>query len=153
MTPGLWKVTPDERSTDMIHAICSAVASPEDLDNLHVTLAFDMNNPDNHIETSTGTFQALITGVELFGPNADVLVLTLESEDLQKEFSRIHANPNVKFEYLPYRPHMTIIKRGATNSMFECLNDIINAPGIPTLAIALGEQTRTKLDARRNKSK
>lgn len=84
MTPGLWRVVPDERSTNMIHAICSAVISPEDLDNLHVTLAFDKNNPDNNIPLNRGKFQALISGVKIFGDNHDVLCLLWSRQTCKK---------------------------------------------------------------------
>lgn len=143
MTPGLWKLHPDEKSSQMIKAICSAIVAPEDLDNLHVTIAFDNRNPDNDIPLSTGTFEAYIAGVELFGPDDNILVLTLESEDLQVEHARIHANPNVNFDHIPYRPHITIAKN-SSEAELECLHNIIMSPHIPALRITLGNQTREK---------
>ena len=143
MTPGLWNLDPDDKSSQMIIAICSAVAAQEDLDNLHVTIAFDNRNPDNDIPLSTGTFEAVIAGVELFGPDDNILVLTLESEDLQAEHARIHANPYVNFDHIPYRPHITITKN-SSEAELECLHNIIMSPHIPLLRITLGNQTREK---------
>ncbi|AXG66622.1 putative cyclic phosphodiesterase [Dickeya phage vB_DsoM_JA33] len=149
MTPGYWKVVPNERSTTIIQAICSAIVSPEDLDDLHVTLAYDKNNPDNDIPLSNAEFKATISGVELFGANNDILVLTLESEDLQLEHARIHENPNVKFDFIPYRPHITIAKN-STEAELECLHNIIMSPNIPALSIVLGDESREDIDESRD---
>ncbi|AXG66946.1 RNA ligase [Dickeya phage vB_DsoM_JA29] len=149
MTPGYWKVVPNERSTTIIQAICSAIVSPEDLDDLHVTLAYDKNNPDNDIPLSNADFKATISGVELFGANSDILVLTLDSEDLQREHARIHENPNVNFDFIPYRPHITIAKN-ATEAELECLHNIIMSPNIPVLSIVLGDESREDIDESRD---
>lgn len=143
MTPGLWKLHPDEKSSQMIKAICSAIVSPEELDNLHVTVAFDNRNPDNDIPLSTDTFRAFITGVELFGPDDNILVLLLESEDLQMEHARIHANPAVNFDHIPYRPHITIAKN-SSEAELECLHNIVMSPQVPILQITLGNETRER---------
>lgn len=150
MSGGYWQVTPDERSTTMIHAICSAVVSPEDLDDLHVTLAYDKTNPDNPAKVSKDRFRAIIAGVEMFGANNDILVLTLESEDLQAEHARIHECGNVNFDFIPYRPHITIVKKGATGAEFECLHTIVMAPNKPILEIWLENEKQEQIDENRD---
>lgn len=144
MTEGLWRIFLDERSTQMIHGIASAVATPEELDNLHVTLGFDATNPVNDIPLCTDPLYAVITDVELFGAENNILVLVLESDDLQKEFARIHENGNADFEFLPYRPHITILK-DATEAEFEWLHSVVHAPSIPRLEVCLVNQRRSTI--------
>lgn len=149
MNQGYWKVVPSARSAEIIQAICSAVASPDELQDLHVTLAYDKTNPENDIPVSTDQFNAVIAGVELFGANSDILVLTLESEDLQKEHARIHANPDVTFDFIPYRPHITIA-HNATGAELECLHSIVMSPLAPPLSIVLQNESREMIDENRD---
>lgn len=149
MNQGYWKVIPSQRSADIIQAICSAVASPDELQDLHVTLAYDKTNPENDIPLSTEEFSATISGVELFGANSDILVLLLESEDLQKEHARIHANPDVTFDFIPYRPHITIAHH-ATEAELECLHNIVMSPLAPPLHIVLQNESREMIDESRD---
>lgn len=149
MNQGYWKVVPSARSTEIIHAICSAVASPEEMDDLHVTLAYDKTNPENDIPLSNADFRATISGVELFGADSNILVLLLESEDLQNEHARIHANPDVSFDFIPYRPHITIA-HNATEAELECLHNIVMSPIAPPLSIVLQNESREMIDESRN---
>lgn len=149
MNQGYWKVVPSARSTEIIQAICSAVASPEELEDLHVTLAYDKTNPENDIPVSDDTFTATIAGVELFGADSNILVLILESEALQKEHARIHANPDVTFDFIPYRPHITIA-HNATEAELECLHSIVMSPIAPTLSIVLENESREAIDESRD---
>lgn len=58
---------------------------------------------------STRLVTAIVTGIELFGPNKDTVVLTLNSPDLA-ELNRKWQSAGMVSTYPVYRPHITILK-------------------------------------------
>lgn len=150
---GLWRVFPDYDSEEMLMKLSAAIgidADDEDVPGeLHVTLAYDDSNPDVKAEQNdAGQFFATVREAQLFGEGQDkILVLVLESDDLQKEHARIHACGAAKFDHSPYQPHVTLV-RSAKDSQVEHLNQIIQHPGRPPITLRFIEEERKVLEKR-----
>lgn len=150
---GLWRVFPDYDSEEMLLKLGAAVGIDRDSDDvpdeLHVTLAYDESNPDVEAEQNdAGQFFGTVASAELFGEGQDkILVLVLESPDLQQEHARIHACGAAKFAHTPYRPHVTLLKH-AKDSQAEYLNQIIQHPGRPPITLRFIEEDRKVLEKR-----
>lgn len=150
---GLWRVFPDYDSEEMLMKLSAAVGiDPEDddvPDELHVTLAYDDTNPDVKADVNdAGEFFGVVKEATLFGEGQDkILVLVLESEDLQQEHARIHACGAAKFAYTPFKPHVTLLKR-AKDSQVEYLNQIIQHPNRPPIGLRFIEEDRKVLEKR-----
>ena len=150
---GLWRVFPDYDSEELLLKLSAAVGiDPEDDDvpsELHVTLAYDESNPDVKADVNeSGEFFAVVSEATMFGEGTDrILVLVLESEDLQREHARIHACGAAKFSHTPYRPHVTLLKN-AKDGQAEYLNQIIQHPGRPPIGLRFIEEDRKVLEKR-----
>lgn len=150
---GLWRVFPDYDSEEMLLKLGAAIGIDRDSDDvpdeLHVTLAYDESNPDVKAEQNdAGEFFAAVNSAELFGEGQDkILVLVLESPDLQREHARIHACGAAKFAHSPFRPHVTLLKH-AKDSQAEYLNQIIQHPGRPPITLRFIEEDRKVLEKR-----
>ena len=97
---------------------------PEDADDAHCTLLYlgdmaDANFTREDLEIvikrldTRAPEEVIVTGVDLFGPEKNVLVATLDPIKLQpirESFERTLAKINVfnASEYTEYRPHVTI---------------------------------------------
>lgn len=147
---GLWRVFPDYDSEEMLLKLLSTIGIDSDdesvPDEFHVTLAYDMSNPDVKAEINDpGEFFGVVKEATLFGEGQDkILVLVLESEDLQREHKRIHACGAAKFKHTPYKPHVTLT-HAAKDSHAEFLNQVISHPGRPPITLRFIEEDRKVL--------
>jgi hypothetical protein len=108
-TKGLYvSVTPDEKTKEIIKAVASVLDTPCQED-LHCTLMYSREKAlrtDLYVYRPT-SFNAAMSEIHLLGPNKDVLVILLESEELQKEFNRL-TSLGAEYTYPTYLPHITI---------------------------------------------
>lgn len=128
--PGLWKVLPTYDSHELLKKICYAIGlGDNDHTNFHTTLAFDNTNPDTgDVIRPSAVYGATITGFDLFGENNDMLVATLESPELEARHKELHAAGLRKWKWPEYKPHITLIKRNATEAHVECLSQMFPNP-------------------------
>lgn len=142
---GYWYCVPDEKSLSMLRGLASAVSEPDDMEGLHVTLAYDNRNPLSSVPVNEeGSWDARIVGTAMFGQDKDTLVLLLESDELQAEHKRIHSD-GAKFDFTPYAPHITLVTN-ARELERECIQDILDHPKCPPLIIRLINQCRELID-------
>lgn len=108
-TSGYWYVRPDKDSATLMRQIAVYIKEPVPEEKMHVTLAYDATNPINPVSVRPNlVFDAKIVGVELLGPDKDILAFILDSDSLQAEHRRIHEDGLAKFDFTPYKPHVTI---------------------------------------------
>lgn len=146
---GYWEVRPDGPSEQVIRQIASSIMDLDDLaDDLHVTLAYDNTNPQVAAELMPDAeFHATISGVALFGAGDNsILVLLLDSPELQAEHQRIHACGCAKFDHSPYNPHVSI-KKDAQQRDLDFLQDWLLKPGTPPIDLLFTGQRREHLDS------
>lgn len=71
---------------------------------LHMTLAYDSNNPVLSVSSNNDVITGTIKEVKLLG---DALVVTLESDDAQKRFNEL-ADLGFGSDYPDYIPHISL---------------------------------------------
>lgn len=109
-SPGFWSVRPDTASTERLIKMCEVAgivghALPE----FHATLARDENNPYSELQPSLRMqYSAQATGIEFFGENEDVMVITLDSPDLQQRHTELHAQGDRAWSWPEFKPHITL---------------------------------------------
>lgn len=118
---GYWEVKV-KNVEEVFGSLIDQLEDAEPLQDLHVTLGYDASNPEySHKPNPAAVFNGTIRGYALFGENNDILVLTLDSADLEIEHERIHAD-GAKFDFNPYRPHITL-KKNATEEDIQKVDD------------------------------
>ena len=118
ITPGWLEVTPTTKVKHQIVQWAGKTAQLTDivdLVKLHVTLAYIGEPGWFPVRILPRVkYLAIIGHLELFGDNEDTLVVTLNSEGLQRRFQAL-KQIGYKPSYPSYRPHITI-KENATRS-------------------------------------
>lgn len=143
---GYWEVMPDGPSEQLLRQIASSIMDIDDLHDLHVTLAYDKNNPVVAAQPNPDAeFTATIKDVALFGGEEAVLVLLLDSPDLQAEHDRIHACGCANFDFKPYQPHVSL-KYGAKQSELDFMRDLLLKPGTPPIDLLFTGEHQEPID-------
>lgn len=147
---GYWQVVPDADSEEMLLKLAAAIGidlDSDDVPDLHVTLAYDNRNPEVEAQVNPDAdFTAIVKGATLFGEgDKKILVILLESDDLQQEHVRIHACGAANFDFKPYQPHVTLLY-GAKDSQAEYLNQIISHPGRPPIGLRFINESQEPID-------
>lgn len=143
---GYWEVMPDGPSEQLLRQIASSIMDTDDLHDLHVTLAYDNRNPVVAAQPNPDAeFTATIKGVALFGGEEAVLVLLLDSPDLQAEHDRIHACGCANFDFKPYQPHVSL-KYGAQQRDLDFLQDWLLKPGTPPIDLLFTGEHQEPID-------
>ncbi len=146
---GYWQVVPDSDSEEMLLKLAAAVGidlDSEDVPDLHCTLAYDKRNPEVKAEVNDeAEFFAIVKGATVFGDEKKVLVVLLESEDLQREHERIHACGAANFDFKPYQPHVSLYY-GAKDSQADYLNEILSHPGRPPITLRFIDESQETID-------
>lgn len=80
-----------------------------DDDDFHVTLVFSIGKGNPTLQPSNDVeYKAYADSFALFGPNKDVLVIQLESEDLNSRHEYLLNSGFLRHSYQEYRPHITL---------------------------------------------
>ncbi len=109
-TAGLYSaVLPVDRSKVVLERIADLVGVWYDSDEFHCTLMYSPTTPDSLPGAAQDTFAATLKGLEIYGDEKKVVVVTLESAELQKEHSRLLSH-GAKHTFTPYSPHVTLGK-------------------------------------------
>ena len=115
-TSGLYVcVVPTKRSADVLVAIGEAIGIKVNPEELHVTLMYSSTTPTSEQAKPWAdmmtqvAFQGFITGIELFGKNADHVVVTLVSNDMKQEH-KILTGFGAKHSWDVFKPHCTLGK-------------------------------------------
>lgn len=143
---GYWAVLPDSRSELILRQIATCIMDVEDLHDLHCTLAYDKTNPETLAQPDhTTQFHATVCGVDIYGDEDRVLVLLLNSPDLEAEHKRIHACGAAKFDFTPYSPHVSL-KYGASETDVDFVRHHILKPGNPPIDLLFSAEYREPID-------
>ena len=143
---GYWAALPDDRSAQILRQIAASIMDLDDLHDLHVTLAYDKNNPDVLAKPDPdAVFRATVSGVDIYGEDDKVLVLLLDSPELAAEHARIHACGCAKFDFTPYSPHVSL-KYGASQRDVDFVKDFILKPGNPPIDLLFTSEYSEKID-------
>lgn len=99
-------VMPDKRSKKIIKAIADVLEAECNTEDLYCTIMYSRYDTPKELSLlpKTKKFLAYIKNIETLGKNDESLVITLESDDLQKEHARLKqlgAIHHWNF-YLPY---------------------------------------------------
>jgi hypothetical protein len=81
------------------------------IDDLHVTLMYDVSNPAFKVEPLHDKFVGVVSGCKLLGEKGSkwgAVALTLESPDLVSQFNAL-VNIGYKHSYSEYIPHVSIM--------------------------------------------
>ncbi len=110
---GYVAVRPDAFSLSLLEQIIrdAGVKNTIDLDELHLTLAYDANNPLFDINSSDEVINASLSSVKILGD--DALVIMLDSDDARERNIAL-ANMGFESAYPRYIPHISL-KYGAVN--------------------------------------
>lgn len=90
----------------------------------HITLMYDRANPTFDVPYINEWHNARVIGAELFGPNSDTLVLTLDSKTITRRHDYL-KRLGYRHSYPDYRPHITV-KLGASVDDLNKLRSAIN---------------------------
>ena len=91
---------------------------------LHVTLAYVAEDGNPIVLPGFDPkrrYQAMISGLELFGPKNDTLVLLLKSPSLQQRFKELKRAGH-RSDWPEYRPHITIKEDADQNDLTRAQN-------------------------------
>lgn len=109
-TAGLYSaVLPVDKSKVVFEQIADIVGVWYDSDEFHCTLMYSPTTPTKVPTPRGGTFSAKMKGLAVYGEEKKVLVVTLESAELQREHSRLLGH-GCKHTFDPYSPHVTLGK-------------------------------------------
>jgi 2'-5' RNA ligase len=100
--------------------------------NLHCTLIYSAKPHVDPIDPTSYKISAQPSGFELFGPNKDILVLTLHSVSLKEKHEALMEEYNFMYDFDEYTPHITL----AVNAKGTDLNSL----PLPDFEIVLGEE-------------
>lgn len=126
-TAGLYSaVLPVDRSKVVLERIADLVGVWYDSDEFHCTLMYSPTTPSKLPVPVARTFTAKMSGLAIYGDEKKVLVVTLESAELQKEHSRLLGH-GCKHTFDPYSPHVTLgkVPEGFDESAHADVNDAI----------------------------
>ena len=113
-------VVPTEDSRVQIHKLTNPLIAglPGHIrsEDYHCTIVYSSSDPPARWKTlkkmidPLKTHNATVTGAEILQGNGDslALVLLLESETLFDRHNQFHTIPNVVWQYVGYKPHITI---------------------------------------------
>jgi hypothetical protein len=127
----------DILNEDELVTWCQRLGFPTDeaeTDELHVTVMYCPSWQPDVAFPSTDVGTATVTGVDLFGPEEDTLVLLLNSPFLSGLHEKWKASGCVP-TYSVYRPHLTLQKR-VRQCNLELLNSMIQKSPLLTLKLA-----------------
>ena len=82
----------------------------------HATLIYDKRNKQFDISEPKEEYIASVSGADLFGEEKNVLVLLLDSEDLQNRNKEL-IDAGYESTYPKYKPHITIKKESNQNEL------------------------------------
>lgn len=107
-TAGLYSaVLPVNRSKEVLSRIADVAGVWYNPDEFHCTLIYSPTTPNTLPEPTQSTFTARMTGLAVYGDEKKVLVVTLDSAELQKEHHRLLSH-GAKHTFSPYSPHVTL---------------------------------------------
>lgn len=132
-TSGLYVcVTPTKRSADILVAIGEVLGMRVNPEELHVTLMYS-RVPTSSVSSRSWSdtmtrvsFPALISGIELFGENADHVVVTLDSHDMKQEHL-VLTQMGATHSWDEFKPHCTLgkLSDGYDSSMVKKIIPLI----------------------------
>ncbi|ASV44173.1 hypothetical protein PBI_SCTP2_158 [Salicola phage SCTP-2] len=105
------EVKPTEESADTLAGITKKAKpnDPVEKEDLHTTLVFSIGKGNPTMQPSHDVeYVAYLDSFELFGENRDILVISLESEDLEQRHNYLIHNGLLRHSFEKYRPHVTI---------------------------------------------
>lgn len=109
-TAGLYSaVLPTEKSKVIFERIADLVGVWYDSDEFHCTLMYSPKTPDTVPEAKLGKFMGKLRSIEIYGEEKKVVVVTLDSADMQWEHARLSSH-GCEHTFTPYSPHVTLGK-------------------------------------------
>ena len=104
----------------------SNLETPEEY---HVTLIYDKRNPHYTISDPQEKYAAEISGGALFGEENNVLVLLLNSPDLNARNKEI-VDAGYQSDFPDYKPHITVKKDADSNDLQILKNHLKSKLGL-----------------------
>ena len=92
---------------------------------MHCTLIYDDSNPITvkQVKINPNPHKAFVTGIDLFGKDEKVLVLTLHSPSLHRRNNEL-LNMGMKSSFDQYRPHITILSGATTGKLRRAISKL-----------------------------